>query len=88
MRASSITGRGKDGLVRSGALDVRFTAQDWEGMTPSQRIERCTEMADEAMKLAHTASQRLAQAYLQLAEQWLRLANEIGAEGTQQAKDH
>lgn len=80
--------RGKGGLVGSGDLDVRFTALNWEGLTPSQRVERCTEMPDEAMKLAQAASRRLAEAYLHLAEQWLRLANEIGAEEKEQAKDH
>ena len=37
-------------------------------------------MAKEAIKLAETATPKLAEGYLRLAEQWLRLATEIEAD--------
>jgi hypothetical protein len=58
-------------------MDRRFAAEEWEQMTNFERTERCHTMAREAVKLAETAPPNLAEGYLHLAEQWLRLAVEI-----------
>ena len=58
-------------------MDRRFAAEEWEQMTNSERAARCHTMAREAAKLAETAPPNLAEGYLHLAEQWLRLAVEI-----------
>jgi len=41
-------------------------------------VMRCNTMAQEAIKLANDAPPNLAEGYLFLAEQWLRLGMEIG----------
>ena len=48
--------------------------------TTAERMDRCYQMAGEAMQLARDAPPRLAEGYLRLAEEWLKLGMEIGAE--------
>ena len=59
-------------------MDRRFAADEWETLTVSGQVERCEIMAQEAIKLANNAPPNLAEGYLLLAEQWLRLGLEIG----------
>lgn len=61
-------------------MDRRFDAEEWEALTNPERIKRCNLMANEAIKLANSSPARLAEGYLKLAEQWLRLGMEIGLE--------
>ena len=61
-------------------MDRRFAADEWAALTNAERIKRCQRMAEEAMKLAKDASPSLADGYLQLAEQWLKLATDLGVE--------
>lgn len=62
-------------------MDCRFAADDWEKLSSTERVIQCQRMAEEAMKLARTASPGQADGYMKLAEQWLRLAMEIAREG-------
>ena len=62
-------------------MDRRFAAEEWEALSVSDRINRCNILAQEAIKVANNAPPNLAEGYLHLAEQWLRLAMEIGREG-------
>jgi hypothetical protein len=59
-------------------MDRRFGADEWEGLTIAERIRRCAILAEEAKKLAETASASMRVHYLKLAEQWLELAHEMG----------
>jgi hypothetical protein len=63
-----------------GTMDRRFAAEEWEALTTADRTRRCNVMAQEAIKLANNAPPHLAEGYLLLAEQWLRLGMEIGRE--------
>jgi len=61
-------------------MDRRFAADEWAALSNAEKIKRCERMAEEAMKLAKAASPSLADGYLQLAEQWLKLATDLGIE--------
>ena len=61
-------------------MERRFDAEEWSGLTAAQQIKRCQIMADEALKLARAAKPNIAEGYLKLAEQWLRLATELAVE--------
>lgn len=58
-------------------MDYRFKAEEWESLTPEQRVRRCRLMADEAQELAKNAPTKVAEAYLRIAGEWLSLASEI-----------
>jgi len=59
-------------------MDRRFAADEWTSLPNTERARRCQLMADEALKLAREASSpSVAEDYLQLAEQWLRLATDL-----------
>jgi len=58
----------------------RGFGEAWEEMTNEERIAHCQAMAAEAFKHAETASFSLAEAYLQLSEQWLRLGVQLASE--------
>ena len=58
-------------------MDRRFAAEEWEKLADAERVKQCRIMAREAVKLAETAPPNLAEGYLHLAEQWLRLGVEI-----------
>ena len=61
-------------------MDPRFEAEEWMKLSYSERINRCQIMAAEALKLAKTKPPNQAEAYILLAEQWLRLAAEMNRE--------
>ena len=59
------------------AVDYRFKSDEWERLTPSERIYRCRVMAEEARQLSNNASPELKRVYLDLADQWSKLASKI-----------
>lgn len=61
-------------------MELRFKAEEWETLSPQQRIVRCRMLADEAEKLAASAAPTLRAAYTDLARQWRTLANEMAQE--------
>jgi hypothetical protein len=63
-------------------MDRRFAADEWADLTNSERIRRCQLMADEALKLSRAASPNLAEGYLRLAGEWLKLAKELALDAT------
>jgi hypothetical protein len=58
----------------------RFAAEEWAKLTNYERMNHCNFMAKEAIKHRETASRPLGDAYLHLAEYWLRLGMELGRE--------
>jgi len=59
-------------------MDRRFAADEWITLPNAERAKRCQLMAEEALKLAKEASSpAVADDYLRLAEQWLRLATDL-----------
>lgn len=58
----------------------RGFGEAWDKMTNEERIAHCQAMAAEASKHAETASFSLAEAYLQLSGQWLRLGAQLASE--------
>jgi hypothetical protein len=64
--------------------DYRFKADEWQDLTPAQRVRRCRLMAEEAQELAKNAPTNVAEAYLRIADEWLTLAVEIEQAGGSQ----
>jgi len=60
-----------------GGRAVDFKSDEWERLTPSERIYRCRVMAEEARQLSNNSSPDFKQAYLDLAHQWSKLASTI-----------
>lgn len=60
-------------------MDYRFKADEWKLLTRNEKARQCRLMAKEARDLAHGTDPGLAGTYLQIAEDWLKLANEIEA---------
>jgi hypothetical protein len=58
-------------------MDRRFDAEEWSELSHSEQLRRCQIMAEQALKLAKVAKPNIAEGYLNLAEQWLRLATEM-----------
>jgi hypothetical protein len=58
-------------------MEYRFKAEVWANLTPAERVRRCRLMATEAQALAENASPNLTTRYLQIADGWLSLANDI-----------
>jgi hypothetical protein len=63
-------------------MDRRFAADEWVKISVAERIRRCAILAEEALKLAETASPAMREHYLKLSEQWLGLASEMQHEAT------
>jgi hypothetical protein len=61
-------------------MEFRFNAEEWDKLTPQERIRRCRVLAREAETLANSSSSRMKALYLQLAIQWKLLAEEMGNE--------
>jgi hypothetical protein len=61
-----------------GGLAVKFDADEWAVLTPSERVYRCRSWATEAQARAEkAASPELKQTYQSMADQWATLAREI-----------
>jgi len=58
-------------------MEYRFNAEEWKGLTPQQRASRCRLMAGEARALADEATSDVKFSYLKIADDWMRLADEI-----------
>ena len=75
---SVIATKGKYGLAKGRELmEYRFTPEEWVKLTSAERARRCQLMADEALALTRHASQEHVRSFLQIAEAWLQLADEI-----------
>jgi hypothetical protein len=64
-------------------VEYRFKAEEWKNLTPQQRARRCRLMAEEAQALAKGASPKLRLSYAKIAEDWLKLADDIERAGIQ-----
>jgi hypothetical protein len=62
------------------AMEYRFNAEEWKGLTPAERVQRCRLWAHEASDLAVSADRTLKRHYLDIAHQWENLAREIERE--------
>lgn len=58
-------------------MDHRFDSDEWDRLTPTQRIDLCRLMADESRKLSARATPELERIYLNLADQWSALASQF-----------
>ncbi len=61
-------------------MEPNFKADEFSRLTPSERVVWCRRMAAEAEHLAEAASPPVRTAYVELAKQWMALANEIERE--------
>ncbi len=58
-------------------MEYRFKAEEWKSLSPQQRASRCRLMAAEARALADGAAPDVKLSYLKIADDWMRLADEI-----------
>ena len=58
-------------------MEPNFKADDFASLSPKERVNWCRRMASEAERLAETATPRVRSAYVDLAQQWNALAEEI-----------
>ena len=58
-------------------MDYSFKADEWDRLTPLQRIVRCRDLAQEAQKVGNASRGRLKTMYLDLSIQWSMVADEI-----------
>jgi hypothetical protein len=58
-------------------MEYRFKADEWDTLTPGERVRRCRLWMAEAQKLADSASPELKQTYQNIADQWATVAREI-----------
>ena len=61
-------------------MDYQFNAQEWSRMAPAERVKRCRVFAHEASALALSVGPTMKRAYLDIAQHWEKLAQEIEAE--------
>jgi hypothetical protein len=62
-------------------VDDRFGAKEWSDILAEERPRRCRLMAEEAQKLAQDAPDHLSKAYLRIAQAWLQLADDMERAG-------
>ena len=58
-------------------MEYRFKADEWNTLTPVERVRRCRLWAAEAQTLADSAPPSLRHSYQSIADQWAELAREI-----------
>jgi hypothetical protein len=58
-------------------MKFRFNADEWQRLTPAERVSRCRILAQEAETLAGSATTHLKTLYLELAIQLKMLAGEM-----------
>jgi len=58
-------------------MEYRFNAKEWACLPVEEKIHRCHLMAEEARKLAETATPTIQKRYLGMAVEWENLAKEI-----------
>jgi hypothetical protein len=62
-------------------MQYRFNAKEWVNLSPGERVKRCRIMAYEASELGlAAATPQMKRMYLELAQDWQRLAQEIERE--------
>jgi hypothetical protein len=61
-------------------LDYRFKAEEWEQLTPAERIRRCRLLAAEAMTLGQASTRRLKLLYADISAQWTIIGDELERE--------
>jgi hypothetical protein len=59
-------------------VEFHFNAEEWKRLTPPQRVARCQALAAESHGLAQASKGEFQAMYLDLATQWLKLAEAIG----------
>ena len=64
-----------------GDLLVKFDADEWAVLTPSERVYRCRSWAAECQAQADKAHPDLKRTYQSMADQWATLAREIELQG-------
>ena len=68
-------------------LDLDYRSADFRGLSQDDRIVRCREMANEAMRLASNASDEKRGEYLDLATRWITLAEEMECDVDSRSQD-
>jgi hypothetical protein len=63
-------------------MEYRFNAKEWDGLSSQQKIQRCRLLAAEANHLAKRAPDGLRESYLNIARDWLKLAEDIEKHAT------
>jgi len=58
-------------------MEHELKSAQWRELSPAEQARRCRFMASEAQTLAEGASSKLALSYTKIAEEWLKLADEI-----------
>ena len=58
-------------------MDQDLPGEAFEALSPSERVNLCRKMANEATELAKRASPNFRAAYMILAVEWMMLADEI-----------
>jgi len=58
-------------------MERRFNAEEWNALTPAERVRRCRLWAADAQEMANKASVELKQTYQNIADQWATVAREI-----------
>lgn len=58
-------------------MEYRFKADEWNALTPAERVRRCLLWAVEAQEIADNSPPKLAATYQDIADQWAKLAEEI-----------
>ena len=61
-------------------MDYQFNAEEWRRMGSTERVRRCRLFAHEANALALAADPTMEGAYLDIARDWEKLAEDIEAE--------
>ena len=58
-------------------MEFRFNAEEWQTLSPAERIRRCRILAGEAETLAEHSAEHMKTSYLELAMQCKSLAEEM-----------
>ena len=61
----------------STAAEFEFNAEEWQRLTPSERVRRCRSFAEQAKQLCADAPPDSKVGYLELSLHWLALADEL-----------
>jgi CRP-like cAMP-binding protein len=59
--------------------ELEFNAAEWRTLTASERVRRCLSLAEQARLRGAAAAPSAKEAYVQLSEQWLALAQEVAS---------
>jgi hypothetical protein len=65
--------------IRATQMDNQFNAEEWRRMGSAERVQRCRLLAHEANALALSADPTMGGAYLDIAHNWEKLAEDIEA---------